>query len=254
LYRTIAAITATLLATSAWAGETFSISADVGGTARYVDNLAIDDPDGFGMNLGLRTEVNFLAHVKADLRYVEGRAFSPDEDRFVDLSASGSTPALLVFALDMHELMYRAATTRPGDDQFYLMTGLAVKGRVLKNSLKASVGFTYLSADGIADSNERAMGAYVGAEHRLRTKVVDTNLRAAWFIALDQPETHMGLVADGDVTFKFPVGGAFLGPRFDVTYRNFGLNDMSPLFGQQHEVNANVGLAVHWGTGGKGKK
>lgn len=241
------------MAAPAFATETFSISGDVGATARYIDSRVLADPDGFGMNLGLRTEVNFLFHLKGDVRYVDGRMFSNNEDRYVDVSLSASSPALLVFAFDVHELMYRS-TTRPGDDQFYLTTGLAVKGRVLGNSLKASVGFAYLSADGIADTNERAMGAYVGAEHRLRSRFVDTNLRAAWFIALDQGEPHQGILADGDLTVKFPVGAVFIGPRLDVTYRNLGIDgNAGPLFGQKHEFDASLGFAVHWGTAGKKK-
>ena len=254
MYRTLGLATLLpLLATPSFAAETFSISGDAGATARYIDSRVLADPDGYGISLGLRTEVNFLFHLKGDVRYVDGRMFSNNEDRYVDVSLSGSSPALLVFAFDVHEVMFRS-TTRPGDDQFYLATGLAVKGRVLGNSLKASVGFAYLSADGIADTNKRALGAYVGAEHRFRSNIIDTNVRAAWFIAMDQGEPHQGILADGDLTLKFPVGKVFLGPRLDVTYRNLGIDgNAGPLFGQKHEFDASLGFAVHWGTAGKKK-
>ncbi len=244
-------LAATLLAGPAMARDTFSIGADLGGAARYIDNEAFTDPDGFGLNVGLRSELNLLAHIKADLRYVEGRAFDPSEHRFLDLSASASSPALLILCLDVHELYYRQ-TSRPGDGLFYVNSGLGLKGRFAGNSLKASLGFSYISGeDTAAASREQALGAYVGFEHMLRIKWVDTNLRAAWFIALNQPGSQMGLLIDGDLTLKFPVGSAFLGPRFDVAYRNLGLSGGTGLFGQTQEMTASVGLAVHWGTGGR---
>jgi hypothetical protein len=161
----------------AMAQERISVSAEVGGTARYFAQDQVGDPNAFGLEFGARTELNILAHLKADVRYSDGAIFSSQEFRQFDLSFSGSTPALLVFALDVHELYYRLGS-RPGDDLFYLHTGLGIKGKVL-GRLKASLGFTYIQDDGPLDmlDSTRALGAYAGVEHMVRSKSIDTNLR-----------------------------------------------------------------------------
>jgi hypothetical protein len=233
----------------AMAQERISVSAEVGGTARYFAQDQVGDPNAFGLEFGARTELNILAHLKADVRYSDGAIFSSQEFRQFDLSFSGSTPALLVFALDVHELYYRLGS-RPGDDLFYLHTGLGIKGKVL-GRLKASLGFTYIQDDGPLDmvDSTRALGAYAGVEHMVRSKSIDTNLRGAVFVAFQEGMPQLGVTADADLTAKFPLGTVFLGPRLDVAYRGLGLIPGDNFFAQRHEVTGHIGLALHWGSG-----
>lgn len=234
----------------AHAGETFSVSADLGGTARYIDHVALSDPNGFGMTLGARAELNVLMHARVDLHYIEGRLFNRNEDRLFDLSAAISSPALLFLCADIQEIGFRESS-RPGDDLFFMHAGIGFKGK-LGVSLKASLGLTYLSADAADDAlRPHAFGAYAGAELRIRTRYVDSTLRATPFFALHESKAYAGITADGDLTVKIPVGTVYLGPRLDVSYRNLGLNDRDgELFGQRQELTGHLSLAVHWGTGG----
>ncbi|HMV69302.1 MAG TPA: hypothetical protein PKA64_20840 [Myxococcota bacterium] len=232
------------------AGDTFSLSADVGGTARFVENVAHADPSGFGLELGARAELDALLQARIDVHYVEGKAFNPDEDRLFDLSAAISSPALLFLCADVQEIGFRESS-RPGDDLFYLHAGLGAKGR-LGVRLKASLGMTYLSADGVdAVDRPHAFGGYVGAELVARTRVIDATLRGTPFLAFRDSRVYAGVMADGDLTVKIPVGPVFLGPRLDVSYRNLGLNHRDDeLFGQRQELTGHLSLAVHWGVGG----
>ena len=226
-----------------------SIAGELGGTARYIDHTDVRDPSGFGLNLGARTELNLLGlHLKSDLRYMDGALISQSEDRYFDLSFSGSTPALIFVAADIQEVYYRT-TSREGDGLFAAHAGVGFKGKLFGRA-KASVGLSYLAADAPSPlANERALGGYVGLEHMLRSKWVDTHLRSTWFVAVKEGTPHFGVFADGDVMVKFPVGPVVIGPRLDVAYRNLALRDADPLFSQQHELSAHLGFAVQWGSG-----
>lgn len=231
------------------ARETFAISGDLGGSARFLNAPIDPDVDAFGLNAGLRAELDAGIQLRTDLRYLDGRIFSPAEDRLFDLSAAGSTPALLFLCLDVHELFYRTST-RQADNMFYVLTGLGFKGR-LGVQLKGSLGFAWLSApDPSGLGRRQAPGAYVGAELLVRYPVVDASLRAAPVVTVYDRDVWVGGLIDGDFTLKFPVGPVRLGPRIDVAWRDLGLRrDNGPLFGLRQELSAHVGFAVFWGTG-----
>ncbi len=237
--------------TTASASEVFSLSADVGAAARYFDDLVTPDPDAFGLSVGARAELDIKLQARLDVRYVEGRAFNPAEDRFFDLSAAISSPAIVICA-DIHEIYLRESSRR-GDDLFYINGGAGFKGRFGRPvTLKGGVGISYLAAaspDGIDQTH--ALGGYVGADLMVRTRWVDGTLRAATLMAFQESRAYFGLLADGDLTVKIPVGKVALGPRLDVMYRNLGLTDNNDqLFGQKQELTGSLGLAIHWGTGG----
>lgn len=241
-----------LLGTTAHAGEKFSLGGELGGTARsFLGPPAPADDEGFGLEVAARSELNFLVHLNIEARYVDGAIFSQSEHRLFETSFSGSSPALIVLALDVHEL-YARLSSRPGDDLVYLHTGLGLKGKLGPNRLKGSLGFSYIEGDAPLGLDERAhaLGGYVGLEHTLRTKWVDTNLRAAAFAVFDEGTPNYGLTADGDLLVKFPVGKAAIGPRIDAAYRHLGLNDAADLFAQRQEITVHAGLAFHWGAGG----
>lgn len=248
--RPLAAALALALSTPAWAApkpaDRFNLVFDVGGAGRYIDNTALSDPDGFGLSLGLSSELNALIHLRGDLRYMEGRAFSDSEDRFVDGSVAFRTPRLLFVSLDVHEF-YARSTSRLGDDLMYLNTGLGFGGNILGSSLTAGVGFSFLTApDTGGTQRETALGLYAGAEWLLRIPKVHVDLRAASFAALNHGQPYFGLLTDGSVTVRLPMGPrAFIGPKIDAAYRNLGLvPEFDLLFGQRHEFTAHLGLAI----------
>jgi hypothetical protein len=251
--RTLATFILATLSSTAIAGETFSLGAEVGASARTFDSLALADKAGFGGEVGARSELNLLVHLKVDARYMDGAIFSDVEHRLFETSFSGSSPALIVLALDVHEL-YARISSRPGDDLLYLHTGIGLKGKLGPVKLKGGLGFTYIEGDDSVTFEDRAhgLGAYVGLEFMLRTKWIDTNLRAATFAAFDASVPHFGLTTDGDLMVKIPVGKAAIGPRFDVAYRHLALNPgAGDLFAQRQEFSAHAGFAFHWGAGGK---
>jgi len=253
MHRLLTLFVATLLALPAWGAprpaDRYSLSFDAGGGARFVDNTALADPDGFGLSLGLRTELNALIHLRGDIRYFEGRAFNPAEDRYVDASVAFRTPRLLFVSLDVREL-YLRSSSRLGDGLAYINTGVGFGGNIFGSSLQASVGFSYLAAPDTSGATgtarETALGLYVGAEWLLRIKPVHVDLRAAAFGALNQANPYFGLLSDATVTVRLPMGRkGFIGPRFDVAYRNLGfVPETGLLFGQQHELSAHLGLAI----------
>ncbi len=226
--------------------DRFSLSFDAGAAARFLDNTALSDPTGFGLSLGLRSELNALIHLRGDLRYLEGRVFDPAEDRYIDGSVAFRTPRLLFVSLDVHEF-YARTTSRLGDGLMYINTGVGLGGNILGSSLTAGIGLSYLQApDTTGTARQSALGMYLGLEWLLRIKIVHVDLRAAAFAALDQATPYFGLLSDGTVTVRLPMGRkGFIGPRFDVAYRNLGLvPDTALLFGQRHEMSAHLGLAI----------
>lgn len=251
--RWLALFVSLFLVLPAWAAprpaDRYSLSFDAGGAARFIDNAALSDPDGFGLSLGLRTELNALIHLRGDLRYMEGRAFSPAEDRFIDGSLAFRTPRLLFVSVDVHEL-YLRSSSRLGDGLAYLNTGLGFGGNLLGSSLTAGVGFSYLTAPttsgATGTARETALGLYVGAEWLLRLKRVHVDARAAVFGALNQAQPYFGFLGDTTLTVRFPLGRkGFIGPRLDAAYRNLGfVPDTGLLFGQRHELSAHLGLAI----------
>lgn len=223
-----------------------NLAVDVGAAARYVDNTALSDPTGFGLSVGLRSELNALIHLRGDVRYLEGRAFDPAEDRFFDGSVTFRTPRLLFVSVDVFEL-YGRTTSRLGDGLVYVNGGLGFGGNILGSSLTVGVGASYLTApDPGGFTRERAIGMYVGAEWLLRLKPVHIDLRAAPIIALNQKSPYVGVLADTTITVRLPLGRrGFIGPQIDAAYRNLGVvPDGGLLFGQRHEFTAHLGLAI----------
>lgn len=234
---------------------------DVSGTARYVDNIHVRTPEGFGLSLGARFDVDMAAQIRVDARYVEGKIFENSLDRWFDVSIGARTPRLLVFSLDLHEAYVRG-TSRLGDTLAYGVGGLGLGGRGKLGDFTVRIGGIGLAAGGVNPSNYPAAGGpFVGAEWRLGAGKVLTGLRAGSFLAVRHDNAAVGLITDGDLTLRFPVGKAAIGPRLDVSYRNFGLwSANGDLFGQRQEVAAHLGFAVIFagglkdggGTGGGG--
>jgi hypothetical protein len=241
---------AALAAAPAWAGDTFSIDADLGGAGRWLDNQVLDDPAGFGLSLGVGLELDSLLKARADVRYVEGKIFDPAEDRFVDVSAALSSPAIAFLCADVHEI-YARSTARPADGLFYMNGGLGFRAKIL-GTLKGGVGVSYLSAPSrTPDERTSAIGAYLGAEYLLRTRHVDLSVRLAPLLVFHEAKPTFALTSDADLMVKFPVGAAYLGPRLDVSFRDFALTPASEaLFGQPREFTGSLGLGVYWGAGG----
>jgi hypothetical protein len=246
------ALVAGLLASpSAHAGlldarQTFAVGAEVGGVGRWFDHPSLADRSAWGLELGVRAEVNAFVHARVEAHYFDSKLFHADQDRLFTVSTSARSPKLFLFALDLQELYFRTST-RPGDDLLYAHAGLGVVGDLV-GTLKGGLGFTYVAAPGIDDERERAMGAYVGASYVLRTKFVETALRATLFVAFADQQAHVGATTDGDLMVRIAVHGVYLGPRFTIAYRNLGVSGPA-LFGQRQEVTATGAFACLWGTG-----
>jgi hypothetical protein len=244
-------LAASSLLTAAHAGDAVAVSADVGGTARYLDQVNLPDPSAFGLTVGARAEVDIKLQARLDLRYMEGKIFDKHEDRFFDVSAAISSPALLFVCADVHEI-YLRESSRDGDDLFYVNGGIGFKGHTRLFTLKGGLGVSYLAAGSVSSSQQAtAIGGYAGADLMVRTPFVDASARGAAVVAFHDSTPYVGVLADGDLMVKFPVGPVTIGPRLDVIYRNLGVTDPdNTLFDQQQELTGYLGLAVQWGSGG----
>jgi hypothetical protein len=166
------------------------------------------------------------------------------------VSAALSSPAIAFLCADIHEI-YARSTARPADGLFYMNGGLGFRAKIL-GTIKGSVGVSYLSAPSwTPEERTSAIGAYLGAEYLLRTKNVDLSVRVAPLLVFHEAKPTFALTTDADLMVKFGVGKAFLGPRLDVSYRDFALTPASEaLFGQPRELTGSLGLGVYWGAGG----
>ena len=233
----------------AWGGEVFALGGDVSATARYIDHLELSDPSEWGASAAVRAELDVRLMARVELRYVEEALFGQDQPRFFDLSAAVSSPALIFLCADVHEVFVRASS-RAEDGLAYVLPGIGLKGRLGPVVLKGTVGVSWVGGPG-----QDALGGFAGVDLVFRTAWVDVSGRGALTAVADGGRLYAGMLLDGDVAIKVPVGRAWLGPRLDVAYRNLGLNpDEAALFGLQHDLGAHLGLAVGWGTGRRPKE
>ncbi len=227
----------------------FDASFDVGGGGRFVE-LPGTVPGTLGLSTGLRLDAevaNF--QFRTDIRYFEAEAFRPGAGRYVDVSAAVSSPAALIFCFDVHEV-YARSVGRPFDGLFYAAGGLGLKGRIVHNTIKATLGGLYLHGPSPLDDRAGAGGPFLGANYMLHLPLVVLDARAGAVVAFHQGQPHPGVLVDVDLVLKFPVGKVRLGPRFDVSARWFGDADGVQLLGMGTDIGAHVGFAISWGTSG----
>ncbi len=236
--------------TAAFAEDAVTLGAEVGAGGR-APGFALPAEDALGLNIAGRLEVVIPAalRARADVRYLEGQFAGDTGQRFFDLSVAGSFPTIILLCADVHEFYLRQGTN-PTDDIIQFQGGLGFRAKLL-GSLKGGFGVAYFDQPGATAERANAIGGYAGAEYLARFKWVDLSARASLSAGVASGEPVLGVVTDGDLTLRIPVGKIAIGPRLDLQYRNLGLlKDRPSPFLAPEEFTGSLGLAVVWGSGG----
>jgi hypothetical protein len=233
------------------AEDAVTLGAEIGAGGR-APGFALPAEDALGLNVAGRLELVIPAalRARADVRYLEGQFTEDSGQRFFDLSVAGSFPTIILLCADVHEFYLRQGTN-PSDDIVQFQGGLGFRAKLL-GSLKGGFGVAYFDQPGATAERANAVGGYAGAEYLARFKWVDLSARASLNAGVSSGEPILGVVTDGDLTIRIPVGKVSIGPRLDLQYRNLGLlKDRPSPFLAPEEFTGSLGLAVVWGSGGK---